>query len=59
MLSTDVINNDMPDWLVKCLSCTHSYSRKGDDDYIYCRCRTGCHFKQTKNKPRYKNERVD
>ena len=38
------------DWLEKCKSCQHHYTRQ-DDDYAYCRKRNGkCEYKPYKNK---------
>ncbi len=42
----------IPDWLEKCMSCTHVYTTQNDDTEIKCRCRKGrCNFKQKKNEP--------
>lgn len=38
------------DWLEKCKSCQHCYTRQ-DDDYVYCKKRDGkCEYKPYKNK---------
>lgn len=38
------------EWLEKCLTCTHCYKRKDDDETVYCRCRNGkCNYKRRKN----------
>lgn len=51
------MNNDMPEWLKKCLSCTHSYHRQDDADTIYCRCKNGeCHYQ--KKDDRRKTEKI-
>ena len=35
------------DWVEKCLSCTHCYRKKDDDETLYCRCRNGkCNYKK-------------
>ncbi len=48
---------DMPEWLQKCLSCTHSYHKDDDADTIYCRCRNGaCNYKPTKSGKSAKGE---
>lgn len=42
-------DQEMPDWLKKCLTCAHSYRRQNDAETIYCRCRHGqCHYKPCK-----------
>lgn len=54
MLQIENVNNsDMPEWLIKCMSCTHAYTTKDEDMEIKCRCRKGCNFKQAKNRPTY------
>ena len=35
--------NDMPEWLKKCMTCTHVYTTKEDE--VNCRCRKGCNYK--------------
>ena len=42
------MNDDLEDWAKKCLSCTHCYKKKDDDEYIYCRCRKGCNYQDKK-----------
>lgn len=55
MLQLENVNTkDMPEWLIKCISCTHAYTTKNEDLEIKCRCRTGCNFKQAKDRPLYK-----
>lgn len=49
----NVSTKDMPEWMVKCMSCIHAYTTKGEDLEIKCRCRKGCNFKQEKNRPIY------
>lgn len=45
-----IMNNNISDWLQKCLSCVHSYYRQDDVDTIYCRCRNGnCNYKEKNN----------
>ena len=34
------------EWIEKCISCTHCYTRIDDADTLNCRCRTGCHYKK-------------
>lgn len=42
---------DSENWLDKCLMCKHSYTRKDDCDYIYCRCRKGrCNYEPIKKR---------
>lgn len=42
-------DDDLEDWAKKCMSCTHCYKKKNDDEYIYCRCRNGkCNYKPSK-----------
>lgn len=41
--------DDTPEWLKKCIECTHCYKIKSDDEEIRCRCRNGCDFKKRKN----------
>lgn len=49
MRSIENVNNkDKPEWLKKCLSCTHSYTTKNDDLEIKCHCRKGCNYKPIK-----------
>lgn len=43
--------DDTPDWLKKCMSCTHAYSAQNEDMEVRCRCKTGCKFKQAKDRP--------
>lgn len=39
------IKNLNDNWIEKCCICVHSYERK-DDDYLFCRVRSGiCKFK--------------
>ena len=47
----NVSDNDMPEWLKKCTSCTHTYTTRDEDMEIKCRCRNGCNFKQAKDRP--------
>jgi len=50
---TDAFGNKWKDdefWQDKCYKCVHSYHRVDDADTLYCRCRTGCHFKEYKPK---------
>lgn len=55
MLELENVSTDnMPEWLKKCICCTHAYSTQSDDMEIKCRCRKGCNFKQAKNSPIYK-----
>ena len=42
--------NELEEWMEKCMSCAHSYTRKDGADMLYCRCRTGCHYKEYKPK---------
>lgn len=51
----NISNNSMPEWLKKCISCTHAYTTKNDDGEIKCRCKE-CHFKQSKDRPIYKDK---
>lgn len=45
------LNDEMPDWLKKCMRCSHAYYKQTDADTIYCRCRNGkCNFKEYKSK---------
>ena len=44
-----VSKNDMPEWLKKCLKCTHAYTTQYDEDELKCRCRKGCNFKEFQN----------
>lgn len=45
------LNDEMPDWLKKCMICSHAYYKQTDADTIYCRCRNGkCNFKEYKSK---------
>lgn len=49
MLQVENVNNkDMPEWLKKCLRCTHAYMTKDEDIEIKCRCKNGCNFKESK-----------
>ena len=43
----------IPDWAIKCMSCTHAYTTRSDDMEIKCRCKKGCNFKQAKDRPVY------
>ncbi len=45
-----LVEDEMPEWLKKCLTCTHCYKRIEDDETIHCRCRKGCNYKPHKNK---------
>ena len=54
LLIENVNTKDMPEWLMKCMSCTHVYTTQNDDMEIKCRCRKGCNFKQAKGTPIYK-----
>jgi len=47
--------DDTPDWLKKCMSCIHAYSVQNEDMEVRCRCKTGCKFKQAKDRPIYKD----
>lgn len=41
----------MEDWMNKCLTCTHCYTKKDDADTLYCRCRGGeCDYKESELK---------
>lgn len=51
----NVSMNNMPDWLKKCMSCTHAYTTQNEDLEIKCRCRSGCNFKQAKGRPIYED----
>lgn len=45
--------DEMEDWLKKCLTCQHCYKLKTDDETIYCRKRNGkCEYKEYKPKKR-------
>lgn len=52
-LLENITTSDMPEWLIKCMSCTHAYTTKDDDLEVKCRCRNGCDFKQAKDRPIY------
>lgn len=55
MLQLENVNEKyMPEWLRKCISCTHSYTTQNEDLEVKCRCRNGCNFKQAKDRPIYK-----
>lgn len=57
MLQTKNENTeDMPEWLRKCMSCTHAYTTRNEDLEIKCKLRAGCNFKQAKGRPIYKSE---
>lgn len=55
---TDAFGNKWKDksWQDKCCKCVHSYHRADDADMLYCRCRTGCHFKEVKHGDRNTNK---
>lgn len=36
--------SELEPWAEKCMKCRHMYTKKNDEDYIYCRCRNGCNF---------------
>jgi len=47
---------EIPEWLQKCMTCTHSYVNKSDGD-VCCRCRKGkCNYKEYK---KYKTKEVE
>lgn len=48
LMCNNSFQSDCEDWVEKCMKCVHCYKRKDDDDTLYCRCRTGCHFKEVK-----------
>lgn len=47
-MHNSILDDDKPEWLVKCKTCTHYYVRKSDADTVYCRCRKGCNYKAYK-----------
>ena len=51
----NISEENIPEWLKKCISCTHDYTTQDDDMEVKCRCRNGCNFKQRKDRPVYKN----
>lgn len=44
------------DYVLKCMSCVHSYTHQNESDILYCGCRTGCHFENIKDKDLIKQE---
>lgn len=44
------MNGDLEDWAKKCMSCIHCYKKKNDDEYLYCRLKTGCRYETKKKK---------
>ena len=44
------MNNDVEDWVKKCMSCIHCYRKRNDADYIYCRLKTYCRYETKKKK---------
>lgn len=41
---------ELPEWMKKCIRCKHAYEKQ-DDDYMYCRLRTGeCRYEEYKSK---------
>lgn len=41
--------NGTEEWLEKCLSCTHCYRKKADDETLYCRCHKGkCNYQEVR-----------
>lgn len=43
--------DEMPEWLKRCMTCQHAYKRKDDDETMYCRKRNGkCEYKKYKSK---------
>jgi hypothetical protein len=41
--------NELPEWMKKCLCCKHSYEKQNDCGTIYCRLRTGkCKYEEYK-----------
>ena len=51
-MNNSILDEDNPEWLVKCKTCTHYYVRKGDEGTVYCRCRKGCNYKAYKGRKR-------
>lgn len=45
----NISEENIPEWLKKCISCTHGYTTQDDDMEVKCRCRNGCNFKQRKD----------
>ena len=55
MLQYEMVGEkDTPEWLKKCMCCTHAYVRRDEDLEVRCRCRKGCNSKQNPKAPIYK-----
>ena len=44
------MNDDVEDWVKKCMSCIHCYRKRNDADYLYCRLKTYCRYETKKKK---------
>ena len=41
---------DEDEYVRKCMTCIHSYTRQDESDVLYCRCRTGCNYQPEKRR---------
>lgn len=42
----EVSENNVPEWLKKCMTCAHVYTTKDEEGVIKCRNRKGCNYKR-------------
>lgn len=33
------------DYVKKCMSCKHSYTKQNESDTLFCSCKKGCNYK--------------
>lgn len=38
------------DWVYKCKKCKHNYTKKKDEEEMFCRLKKGCRFEEVKIK---------
>ena len=43
------------DYVKKCMTCTHAYTRRDESDMLFCSCKNGCNYKVYKQKGREEN----
>ena len=53
------MTEDLEDWAKKCMSCIHSYKKKDDADYLYCRLKKNICRYETKRKKKNKDNNVE
>lgn len=43
------------DYVLKCITCIHSYTRINESDTLFCSCRNNCNYEKKKTKKRTKD----